>query len=416
MQNESKPFGVKATNSFKRNFNQSILKLSFLYGAILVTILCISGVITFNEFSGRVGKRFNTIPPTITIQLPNGNTITNKPLVRREELKQAEIRQLEQKRDQQMPTAADIRADLIASLIFVNGILLLLASIASYWLARLTLKPIQVAYEKQRRFLGDASHELRTPLSILQIELENELHTINSNEKNAAARNANTQNRAVREAIESKLEEVQRMSKLVGDLLTLSRLDDDATPRLRKTSRLTIVEFSSLINKIIERLTPLAHTHAVSLSYIDEINNTQNSNSKSNTPNTSKSTSANAFKNKTVIIDEELLSHALTNLIQNAIFYNKKDGSVQVKMKPHGKRIRVTITDTGVGINEHDLQHIFDRFYRADKSRTRSNVKHSGSGLGLSIAKTTLAHMNATLYLTSEVDKGTIATVEFLTQ
>lgn len=393
MQNESKPFGVRATNSFKKNFNQSILKLSFLYGAILVTILCISGVITFNEFSGRVGKRFTTTAPTITIQLPNGNTITNKPLVRREELKQAIN---EQKKEAQIPTAADIRADLIASLIFVNGILLLLASIASYWLARLTLKPIQVAYEKQRRFLGDASHELRTPLSILQIELENELH----NEKNAAVRNTD-----VREAIESKLEEVQRMSKLVGDLLTLSRLDDDATPRLRKTSRLTIVEFSSLINKIIERLAPLAHTHSVSLSYIDEINNAQNA-----------STKAPTFKNKSIVIDEELLSHALTNLIQNAIFYNKKDGSVEVKIKPHGKRIRVTITDTGVGINEHDLQHIFDRFYRADKSRTRSNVKHSGSGLGLSIAKTTLSHMNATLYLTSEVDKGTIATVEFLTQ
>ncbi len=396
MQNESKPFGVRATNSFKKNFNQSILKLSFLYGAILVTILCISGVITFNEFSGRVGKRFNTTAPTITIQLPNGNTITNKPLVRREELKQTLN---EQKKEAQIPTAADIRADLIASLIFVNGILLLLASIASYWLARLTLKPIQVAYEKQRRFLGDASHELRTPLSILQIELENELHSQKDEQK--------------REDIHSKLEEVQRMSKLVGDLLTLSRLDDDdATPRLRKTSRLTVVEFSSLINKIIERLAPLADTHAVSLSYADEINNAQNSDSKSNTA----STKAPTFKNKSVIIDEELLSHALTNLIQNAIFYNKKDGSVQVKMKPHGKRIRVTITDTGVGINEHDLQHIFDRFYRADKSRTRSNVKHSGSGLGLSIAKTTLAHMNATLYLTSEVDKGTIATVEFLTQ
>lgn len=391
MQNESKPFGVKATNSFKKNFNQSILKLSFLYGAILVTILCISGVITFNEFSGRVGKRFNTIPPTITIQLPNGNTITNKPLILREEQKREQQIRNEQKKEAQMPTAADIRADLIASLIFVNGILLLIASIASYWLARLTLKPIQVAYEKQRRFLGDASHELRTPLSILQIELENELHSQKDEQK--------------REDIHSKLEEVQRMSKLVGDLLTLSRLDDDATPRLRKTSRLTIVEFSSLINKIIERLAPLAHTHSVSLSYIDEINNAQNA-----------STKAPAFKNKTVIIDEELLSHALTNLIQNAIFYNKKDGSVQVKMKPHGKRIRVTITDTGVGINEHDLQHIFDRFYRADKSRTRSNVKHSGSGLGLSIAKTTLAHMNATLYLTSEVDKGTIATVEFLIQ
>lgn len=397
MQNESKPFGVKATNSFKKNFNQSILKLSFLYGAILVTILFISGVITFNEFSGRVGKRFNTIPPTVTITLPNGTTISKGPIDKGigRELNGSQINRVQDRNDRnmQMPTAADIRADLIASLIFVNGILLLLASIASYWLARLTLRPIQIAYERQRRFLGDASHELRTPLSILQIELENELHT----EKNAPVRNAET-----REAIESKLEEVQRMSKLVGDLLTLSRLDDDTAPKLRKTTRVAIGEFSSLINKITERLTSLAETHSVSLSFVDEITQTT-------------STSSNTFKNRHIIIDEELLSHALTNLIQNAIFYNKKDGTVEVKIKAHGKRIQIIVSDTGVGIHEHDLQHIFDRFYRADKSRTRSNVKHSGSGLGLSIAKTTLAHMNATLHLASEVDKGTIATIEFFT-
>lgn len=391
MQNESKPFGVKATNSFKENFNQSILKLSFLYGAILITILFISGVITFNEFSGRIGKRFNTPPPTVTITLPNGTTISKVPIEKG--LNQGLNRTQEKNnREAQIPTAADIRADLIASLIFVNGILLLLASIASYWLARLTLKPIQIAYEKQRRFLGDASHELRTPLSILQIELENELHS----EKNASAQNAKN-----REAIESKLEEVQRMSKLVGDLLTLSRLDDDTAPKQRKNTRVSISEFSLQIQKITERLTSLAQTHTVSLSYIDEITQTNSLNT--------------TLKNRYIAIDEELLSHALTNLIQNAIFYNKKNGTVEVKIKSHGKKVQIIVSDTGVGIQEHDLKHIFDRFYRADKSRTRSNVKHSGSGLGLSIAKTTLAHMNATLHLSSEVDKGTIATIEFFT-
>jgi two-component system sensor histidine kinase CiaH len=373
MQNESKPFGVKATNSFKKSFNQSfnqsILKLSFLYGTILVTILCISGVITFNEFSGRVGKRFNTIPPTITIQLQKQ--------IRNEQMKQA-----------QMPTAEDIRADLIASLIFVNGILLLLASIASYWLARLTLKPIQVAYEKQRRFLGDASHELRTPLSILQIELENELHT----EKNAATRNTDA-----REAIESKLEEVQRMSKLVSDLLTLSRLDDGVadknSSRNRKVETIHMQEFEEKVQSIVTRLEPLATTHAVSLSYKSNIEFAKD-------------------KQRRVTIDVDLLSHALTNLIQNAIFYNKKDGQVLVTVSIRGRKIRIVIEDTGIGISEHDLERIFDRFYRADKSRTRSNVKHSGSGLGLSIARSTLAHIGGTLHLTSEIDKGTTAIVE----
>lgn len=383
MQNESKLFGAKATNSFKKSFNQSfnqsILKLSFLYGAILVAILCISGVITFNEFSGRVGKRFNTIPPTITIQLPNGDTLSNKPPLNqiRKELRN------EQKKQAQMPTAEDIRADLIASLIFVNGILLLLASIASYWLARLTLRPIQIAYEKQRRFLGDASHELRTPLSILQIELENELHSV--------------KDETTREEIKSKLEEVQRMSKLVSDLLTLSRLDDgvaDKNPaRDKKVETIYMQQFEEKVQSIVTRLESLATTHAVSLSFKSNIESTKD-------------------KQRRVTVDTDLLSHALTNLVQNAIFYNKKDGQVHVTLLVRGRKIRIVIEDTGIGISEHDLEHIFDRFYRADKSRTRSNVKHSGSGLGLSIAKSTLAHINGTLQLTSEIDKGTTATIE----
>lgn len=394
MQNESKLFGAKATNSFKKSFNQSfnqsILKLSFLYGAILVTILCISGVITFNEFSGRVGKRFNTIPPTITIQLPNGDTLSNRPPLN--QINQInQIRKdlrIEQKKQAQMPTAEDIRADLIASLIFVNGILLLLASIASYWLARLTLRPIQIAYEKQRRFLGDASHELRTPLSILQIELENELHS----EKSAVVRNTD-----VREAIESKLEEVQRMSKLVSDLLTLSRLDDGVadnnSAKIKTVETIHMQEFEEKVRSIVTRLEALATTHAVSLSFKSNIESTKD-------------------KQRRVTVDTDLLSHAVTNLVQNAIFYNKKDGQVHVTLSVRSRKIRIVIEDTGIGISEHDLEHIFDRFYRADKSRTRSNVKHSGSGLGLSIAKSTLAHIGGTLHLKSEIDKGTTATIE----
>ena len=133
MQNESKLFGAKATSSFKKSFdqsfNQSILKLSFLYGTILVAILFISGVITFNEFSGRIGKRFNTIPPTITIQLPNGGVIaTTAPNVilhpgAKDKIKNQISNQIsnqirnEQKKQAQMPTAEDIRADLIASIL-----------------------------------------------------------------------------------------------------------------------------------------------------------------------------------------------------------------------------------------------------------------------------------------------------------
>ncbi len=395
MQNESKQFGVKVTNSFKKNFNQSILKLSFLYGAILVTILSISGIITYNEFSGRIGKRFNGLQPTITIQLPNGDTISNKPL--EDGVRPMLENPLNQPKNR-IPSAEDIREDLVASLIFVNGILLLLASIASYWLARITLRPMQEAYERQRRFLGDASHELRTPLTILQIELENELREVRDaayvkKDKGPHATEHALAHTTRREEIESKLEEVQRMCKLVADLLTLSRLDDDTIQKQKKPSHIHISEFAEHIKHTTERLTSLAKSHSVTLSFKDETNQL----------------------NRFVSIDKDLLSHAITNLIQNAIFYNTKDGTVDVRLISQGKKIKLIISDTGVGISEHDLQHIFDRFYRADKSRTSSNVKHSGSGLGLSIAKSALIHMGGNLYLTSEVNKGTTATVEFFT-
>lgn len=395
MQNESKQFGVKVTNSFKKNFNQSILKLSFLYGAILVTILSISGLITYNEFSGRIGKRFNGIQPTITIQLPNGDTISNKPIEAGGPPPLQNPLNLPKNR---IPNAEDIREDLVASLIFVNGILLLFASIASYWLARITLRPIQEAYERQRRFLGDASHELRTPLTILQIELENELREVRDasyakKDKGPHATENALAHTTRREEIESKLEEVQRMCKLVADLLTLSRLDDDTIQKQKKPSHIHISEFAEHIKHTTERLTSLAKSHSVTLSFKDETNQL----------------------NRFVSIDKDLLSHAITNLIQNAIFYNTKDGTVDVKLISQGKKIKLIISDTGVGISEHDLQLIFDRFYRADKSRTSSNVKHSGSGLGLSIAKSALIHMGGNLYLTSEVNKGTTATVEFFT-
>lgn len=404
MHQESKQFGVKATNSFKKNFNQSLLKLSFLYGTILVAILFISGLVTFNEFSSRIGRRFKDVPPTITIQLPNGDRLINKPLAGSNQqlvISTSSVQFFASQTSDQIagtagrlldrgrpliPTAEDIRNDLIAALIFVNGILLLIASIASYWLARSTLRPIRDSYEKQRRFLGDASHELRTPLSILQIELENELHGADNKQ---------------REQIMSKLDEVKRMSKLVGDLLTISRIDDG---RQSKTSQKILLDgskFSESIERIISRLKPLAESRGVTLSFHDKTKNND-------------AISRDTFS---VEIDEDLFSHALTNLIQNGIFYNKKEGTVDVVVRTdmshtHSPKVIVEIKDNGIGISKQDLKRIFDRFYRADKSRTRKNAPNEGTGLGLSIAKSALLHMGGDLSIQSELNVGTTVQIE----
>lgn len=407
MHQESKQFGVRATSSFRRSFNQSLLKLSFLYGTILVTILFVSGFITFNEFSSKVGRRFKDAQPTITIQLPNGDVISNKPFFATPTLQtvsgsqitggaQAEATQTRPPTERPrplMPTAEEIREDLVASLIFVNGILLLLASLASYWLARLTLRPIHDSYERQRRFLGDASHELRTPLSILQIELENELHGANA---------------AQREQTMSKLDEVRRMSKLVGDLLTISRLDEDKRPKASSIKSLSKSDFLAAVEKITSRLCPLAESRDVSISFHDMTVSAA-----------IKGKSAGAKNDFSLSLDEDLFSHALTNLIQNAIFYNKKDGTVDVSVRAEHKKAIVEIKDSGIGISKPDLERIFDRFYRADKSRTRKNIQgipDEGSGLGLSIAKSALLYMGGNLEIQSEPNVGTTVQVELRTQ
>jgi two-component system, OmpR family, sensor histidine kinase CiaH len=354
MQHESKQFGAKDINSFRKRFSESLAQLTFLYILTLVVILCISGYITYSEFSSRIGKRFNRFPPTQPAQFkgrisPNALLLNNQ------------------------PTAEDVRDDLIGALIFVNSFLLILASISSYWLARRTLQPIKHAYERQRRFLSDASHELRTPLSILQLELENEIR--------------NTQNIPVPELrglAESKLEEVKRMGKLVHDLLVLSRLDEDTIHSVKQKETFDLVAF---LEALVRRLQPLTKVNQLHLTFATE----------KDTPDPLLMT-----------VDENLCTHALTNLILNAILYNVPSGSVRVTVATIQKNAVIKVIDTGIGIAQPDLDLIFERFYRADKSRSR---KTGGSGLGLSIAESAIHRIGGTIQIESTPSVGTTVIV-----
>jgi two-component system, OmpR family, sensor histidine kinase CiaH len=345
MLNVLKQSGAKATDSFKKHFNRSIVRLTFLYAGTLVIILIVSGIVLYSEFSSKIEKRFGGFPIP-----PPGTT--------------REVFIISQPFPSNRPTAEEVQEDLIASLILVNGFLLILSGVSSYWLARRTLQPIKDAYERQQRFLSDASHELRTPLSILQIELENELIDLKKE--------------SLREPVLSKLEEVKRMSKIVNDLLTLSRLDEDAPHTKRDPQR---VSLQKIILNITERLQSLAQSHLVTLSALPEKN-----------PDVS------------IVFDQDLFSHALTNFIQNGIIYNKPQGTVDIATTVGDKEVCITITDSGIGISSDDLKNIFERFYRTDKSRSRQT---GGTGLGLSIAHSAIEQMKGTLHIESEIGKST---------
>jgi signal transduction histidine kinase len=265
------------------------------------------------------------------------------------------------------PRADEVRKDLEETSAMVNITLLVLSGVLSYVLAGITLRPIQVAYRKQQQLLSDAAHELRTPLAILQTNLENERDV--------------APNDAARGVTESYLEEVGRMSALVNDLLLVSRFDQRSVPLLESS-----VVLYPLVQQCVERLQSFAAKHEVSLHTVGTI------------------------EGKYVVHapSTEVVMRAFTNIIQNAIVYNKKGGKVEVVSLVRGKFFVVTVRDTGVGIAPDETDRVFDRFYRAEKSRSR---QRGGSGLGLPIAQSIFSSIGGTISLKSVVDQGTEVTI-----
>lgn len=228
--------------------------------------------------------------------------------------------------------------NLISSLIITNICIWIAGGIGSYYLARRTLEPIEEAHEAQSRFTSDASHELRTPLASMKTEIE------------VALRDANVTKPEMREILESNLEEVNKLSNLSHMLLQLSRLDH---------------------NSIAQERVPLAETVASAV----ERFNKQEDRIKFNGSKSSHIVLANASS------VEELLAI----LLDNALKYSPQDSKVIVNPLHKKGMAGFEVINTGEGIAPDVLPHIFDRFYRADISRTSGAKK--GYGLGLALAK-----------------------------
>lgn len=260
------------------------------------------------------------------------------------------------------PNAADVQQDLRDSMFVVNIAFLMLASVLGYFLAGITLKPLSDAYEKEQRFLNDASHELRTPLAILRTSLENIAYkggTMISNDTQDA------------------LEEVDRMHHLLENILTLSRAK-------QYTLQKEVLSCNEFGKSIINRVQSLAEKHHCIISFLP------------------------SEKEVAVFADKESLERALLNLIHNAFAYNKPNGTVTLAIKKEGSRAVFTVSDTGSGMTKEELEHITERFYRPEKSRTRSQ---GGSGLGLAIVDQIVKDHKGMLTFSSILGKGTTASI-----
>ena len=203
------------------------------------------------------------------------------------------------------------------------------------------IERLEESFHHISRFSADASHELRTPLTIMRGELE------------TAIQNPSTSPEA-QETLGTVLEETVRLSKIVDQLLTMSRLD--AGEAFVEVSRFDLAE---LVKTTVEHMRLLADEKQLSL-----------------TVETSDQVEVEG--------DRSRLQQVVVNLLDNAIKYTPEGGSVTVKVFSEADKAVLTVTDTGIGISQEAQSHIFERFYRTDKARSR---QMGGTGLGLSIVK-----------------------------
>ncbi|SFE88210.1 His Kinase A (phospho-acceptor) domain-containing protein [Paenibacillus catalpae] len=239
---------------------------------------------------------------------------------------------------------------------------LLVAVAAGYYLANRALIPIRNSMEKQQQFVSDASHELRTPLSVIQAHAELLLrhpdHTIEQDSKH----------------ISMVLQETRRLGKLVSGLLTLARSDSNQLELDRK-----LIHMERIVQDGISKMTMLAEVKDIILRGEVE---------------------------SPILLqaDEERLHQLLMVLMDNAVKYTPEGGVIRVACHKLAHTVYLEVEDTGVGIPPEHLPHIFDRFYRGDKARTR---QEGGTGLGLAIAKWIVERHGGKIRIESKPAVGT---------
>ncbi len=220
---------------------------------------------------------------------------------------------------------------------------------------------MQKVCQQSAQFSGDASHELRTPLTSVKGLIEVALRTERSKEEYI-------------DTLISILEEIERMVRIVEDLLLISK--SEAGEILIEKNKVNI---KKLLEELCEQLSVLAEEKGVDLKY-DEL------------------------EDKEIMADKLRLRQVFVNLIDNAIKYNREGGYVRIYSKSEANGISIFVEDTGIGIKEEDLPKVFDRFFRADKSRTR---EIGGAGLGLSICKWIIEGHNGYISVSSRYGEGT---------
>jgi len=222
-----------------------------------------------------------------------------------------------------------------------------------------TLGRLENLFNTQRRFLADVGHELRTPLTVIKgnIDLMRRMKELDE------------------ESMESIESEVERMTRLVGDLLLLSQAESGKLPL-----HLQLIELDTLLIEVLGQMRVIAKDKvALVLGEMDQVQ---------------------------VCADKDKLKQVFVNLVQNAIHYTPRGGKVVVSLRKSDHQALVSVSDNGPGISPQDLPYIFERFYRGEKARTRSK-DGKGFGLGLSIAYWIVKNHDGSIEVDSKLGEGT---------
>lgn len=225
---------------------------------------------------------------------------------------------------------------------------------------------LQISEQKRRNFVSDASHELKTPLASIKLLsdsiLQNDMDSV-----------------TVKEFVGDIGNEADRLNRMTQKLLSLTRIES------QEDSDCEIVYIAPTVDRVIRMLTGIAESNGITMQ-------------------------TNIIQDCSILIIEDDLYQIIFNLVENGIKYNTPGGKLTVTLDREDDNAVIAVRDTGVGIPEESVGHVFERFYRVDKARAR---KTGGSGLGLSIVRNMVERNGGQISLESKVGEGSLFTLRF---
>lgn len=325
-------------------FEKARLKLTSYYLLIIMIIsFCFSFVI-YRQIGSELNRGLHQIERRLMMEEKKAKFPHNPPTFIKENLDLAKNR-------------------VLVYLIRINGVILIVSGLASYFLAGKTLEPIKKALEDQKRFVADASHELKTPLTAQKAGIE------------VALRDRKLTLGKAKKVLKSNLEEIDSLQLLTEGLLVLARSQED------NGNSFKAVNLGNLIKRTVKKFQPLAKKKKIKI----EVD----------------------LKKVIVKGDRAGLEKMITIFLDNGIKYTGEKGKIIIKLKKKNNKAILEIKDTGRGISKKELPYIFNRFYRADKARSKD-----GFGLGLSIAQKIIKLHHGSVRAESKLNKGTAFTIK----